>query len=81
MSVTREFYKLMQLQEQIRRLVSKKVKSLREDVKTDIFSLECEVCGDKRVKLDGNDFEQWDKDLWNKKHKHTIRRFIRRWIK
>lgn len=69
------------LEKQIKKIV-KDMKREIQDVKTsDIFTLACDICSEKKVKLDGNDFEQWDKDLFNKEHSHFIRRFIRRWKK
>lgn len=71
----------MTLDQQIKKLIKERVKTKKRLVKTNIFSLDCDICSDKRVKLDGNDFESWDKDMWNKKHLHRIKRIVGRWIK
>lgn len=67
------------LVQKIKQIVRKREKEiLQSENKSDIFRLDCNVCGGTKVKLDGNDFEQWDKDLFKKEHKHKIRRFFKK---
>lgn len=55
----------------------KKVLKSRENL-TNVFTLRCEVCGSTKTRYDGKDFELWDRELWEKQHRHKIRRFLRR---
>ena len=72
----------MEVPKKLKALIKEKKKELKQrDNLTHIFTLRCEVCGSTKTKYDGKDFEQWDKDLFSKQHKHKIRRFIMKVVK
>lgn len=70
------------LVKEIKKLIKEKKKELKNcENKSDIFTIVCEICGAKRMRLDGKDFEEWDKNLFFLDHKHKIRRFLKGVIK
>lgn len=77
MNVTQAFHKSMTLDQQIKQLVKEKVKNMKKTVKSQspIHRLECFICGGKKLKLTG-EFEQWEKELFDKSHEHKIRRYL-----
>ena len=61
------------LDKQIHKIVKERVKIKRKNEKSsDIYRLDCNVCGSSRVKLNGEDFETWDKELFRKQHRHNF---------
>ena len=68
----------MELVKGIKKIIKEKVKVKKGHEKLqNVFVLRCEVCGSTKTRYDGKDFELWDKDLWEKSHRHKIRRFLR----
>lgn len=58
---------------QIKKIIKQRKKELNhKENLSDVFTLRCEICGSTKTKYDGKDFELWDKDLWEKDHKHGI---------
>ncbi len=65
--------------QRIKKIIRQKAKEIKQRGNlTNVFRLECEVCGSTKTRYDGKDFEDWDKDLFKKQHKHKIRRFLRK---
>ena len=59
----------------IKKIIRQKKKVLEErENLTNIFTLECEVCGSSKTRYDGKDFELWDRELWESNHQHGLLR-------
>lgn len=66
------------LLKEIRSIIKKREKelSMRENP---IAKLECDICQGGIYRP--HKIEKWEKELFEKKHKHSLQRKIRRWIK
>ena len=72
----------MTVTEQVKEIVKQRKKEIKKrENKQQTFALDCDVCGSRKVKLDGNDFETWDKELFRKQHEHKIRRYLNRYLR
>lgn len=70
----------MGLNKEISQLVKKKKKEIekRENSEEKVFTLECPICKQKKVKIGLTDFENWDKDIFEHEHEHKIRKLIKK---